>query len=289
MTKKELFQRILFFKSYLCVGLDLDTEKMPSKETVGKVIGKTITTNADWIFYTARAIIVATAPYCAAYKPNLAFFESQGIDGMKALYRIFHYLKMNYPLHFIIADAKRGDIGNTASHYAKAVFEQLKADAVTLAPYMGEDSVAPFLPYKDKWSIILALTSNKSSNDFEEGFQLEEGSPKLYEKVLRKAASWGTPENTMFVIGATKPEQLAEIRKEYPEHFFLVPGVGAQGGNLQEVSAAALTKDGGILVNSSRGIIYASTKEDFAQKAGEKAKAIQQEMELELRKKGLIA
>ena len=243
----------------------------------------------EWLFpaiweFNAR-IIDATAPYCVAYKPNLAFYEAYGVDGMMAFEGTIEYLKENYPNHFIIADAKRGDIGNTSKMYAKTFFEGYDVDSLTVAPYMGEDSVTPFLGYDGKWVILLALTSNKGSNDF----QLTEDAKgeRLFEKVLKKSQEWGNDENMMYVVGATQGRMFEDIRKLVPNHFLLVPGVGAQGGSLQEVCKYGMNKDCGLLVNSSRGIIYASNEENFAEVAGEKAHELQQEMAIELKKAGL--
>ena len=283
MTRQELIQQIKEKQSFLCVGLDTDVNKMPQslidemKEKYGE---------DEWLFpaiweFNAR-IIDATAPYCVAYKPNLAFYEAYGIDGMMAFEGTIEYLKENYPNHFIIADAKRGDIGNTSKMYAKTFFEGYDVDSLTVAPYMGEDSVTPFLGYDGKWVILLALTSNKGSHDF----QLTEDAQgeRLFEKVLKQSQQWGNKDNMMYVVGATQGQMFEDIRKIVPDHFLLVPGVGAQGGSLQEVCKYGMTKDCGLLVNSSRGIIYASNGEDFAEVAGEKAKELQQEMAVELAK-----
>ena len=283
MTRQELIAQIKEKQSFLCVGLDTDVNKMPQslidemKEKYGE---------DEWLFpaiweFNAR-IIDATAPYCVAYKPNLAFYEAYGIDGMMAFEGTIEYLKENYPNHFIIADAKRGDIGNTSKMYAKTFFEGYDVDSLTVAPYMGEDSVTPFLGYDGKWVILLALTSNKGSHDF----QLTEDAQgkRLFEKVLKQSQQWGNKDNMMYVVGATQGHMFEDIRKIVPDHFLLVPGVGAQGGSLQEVCKYGMTKDCGLLVNSSRGIIYASNGEDFAEVAGEKAKELQQEMAAELAK-----
>ena len=283
MTRKELIQQIREKQSFLCVGLDTDVNKMPAslinemKEKYGE---------EEWLFpaiweFNAR-IIDATAPYCVAYKPNLAFYEAYGIDGMMAFEGTIEYLKENYPNHFIIADAKRGDIGNTSKMYAKTFFEGYDVDSLTVAPYMGEDSVTPFLGYDGKWVILLALTSNKGSHDFQ---LIEDANgERLFEKVLKQSQQWGNEDNMMYVVGATQGQMFEDIRKIVPNHFLLVPGVGAQGGSLQEVCKYGMTKDCGLLVNSSRGIIYASNGEDFAEVAGEKAKELQQEMAAELAK-----
>ena len=227
-----------------------------------------------------KAIIDATAPYCVSFKPNTAFYEALGVQGWQTLHDTINYIKINYPKHFIIADAKRGDIGNTSSMYAEAFFNQLGADAVTVAPYMGSDSVKPFLAFENKWAIVLGLTSNQGAFDFQ-----MKGHPELYKEVLKEVSSWGTKENTMFVIGATKTAMLAEVRKIIPDHFLLVPGVGAQGGSLAEVCKYGMNENIGLLINSSRGIIYASNGTDFTEKAREEALKLQQEMEVILSKK----
>lgn len=272
MNRQQLIEQIFSKKSFLCVGLDTDTKKIPQH----------LLKEDDPIYAFNKAIIDATADYCVAYKPNLAFYEAFGIKGMMAFEKTIQYLNTNYPNHFIIADAKRGDIGNTSSMYARTFFEEYDIDSLTVAPYMGEDSVKPFLEYKGKWVILLALTSNKGSHDF----QLTEDrqGERLFEKVLRVSQQWGNEENMMYVVGATQGEMFKDIRKVAPNHFLLVPGVGAQGGSLQEVCKYGITKDCGLLVNSSRGIIYASSGEDFAQVAAEKAKVLQLEMETELEK-----
>ena len=259
-------------KSFLCVGLDTDTKKIPQH----------LLNEEDPIFAFNKAIIDATAPYCVSYKPNLAFYEAFGIKGMMAFEKTINYLKENYPNHFIIADAKRGDIGNTSAMYARTFFEEYNIDALTVAPYMGEDSVPPFLGYQDKWVVLLALTSNKGSHDFQLTADTE--GERLFEKVLRRSQEWGNDENMMYVVGATQGAMFADIRKLAPNHFLLVPGVGAQGGSLQEVCKYGMIKDCGLLVNSSRGIIYASNQEDFAEVAAQKAKELQQEMAAELEK-----
>ena len=281
MTRQELISQIREKQSFLCVGLDTDITKIPqciideAKAHDGE----------DYIFralYEFNTLIIdATAPYCVAYKPNLAFYEAYGVDGILAFEATIDYLKEEYPNHFIIADAKRGDIGNTSKMYAKTFFEQYDVDALTVAPYMGEDSVTPFLGYDGKWVILLALTSNKGSMDF----QMTEDThdERLFEKVLKVSQQWGTPENMMYVVGATQGRMFEDIRKIAPNHFLLVPGVGAQGGSLQEVCKYGMTKDCGLLVNSSRGIIYASNGEDFAEVAAEKAKELQQQMAEELK------
>ena len=270
MERKQLIEQIFTKKSFLCVGLDTDLNKVP----------KFLLNEEDPIFSFNKAIIDATAPYSIAYKPNLAFYECYGLKGMEAFEKTITYLKENYPQHFIIADAKRGDIGNTSKMYAQTFFKEYNVDALTIAPYMGEDSVKPFLEYEGKWVILLALTSNKGSHDFQL-FEDKDG-VRLFERVLSKAQEWGTTENLMFVVGATQGSLFADIRKLDPNSFLLVPGVGAQGGSLQEVCKYGMNKDCGLLVNSSRGIIYASVDENFAEIAGEKAKELQQEMAIEL-------
>ena len=272
MERKQLIEQIFTKKSFLCVGLDTDLNKIP----------KFLLNEEDSIFSFNKAIIDRTAPYCVAYKPNLAFYECYGLKGMEAFEKTITYLKEKYPNHFIVADAKRGDIGNTSKMYAQTFFKEYNVDALTIAPYMGEDSVKPFLEYEGKWVILLALTSNKGSHDFQL-FEDKDG-VRLFERVLSKAQEWGTTENLMFVVGATQGSLFADIRKLAPNSFLLVPGVGAQGGSLQEVCKYGMNKDCGLLVNSSRGIIYASSEANFAEIAGEKAKELQQEMEKELDK-----
>ena len=270
MNRQQLINEIFTKKTFLCVGLDTDINKMPAH----------LKNEEDPIFAFNKAIIDATAPYCVAYKPNLAFYECYGLKGMLAFEKTIQYIKENHPNHFIIADAKRGDIGNTSKMYAQTFFEEYNLDSVTVAPYMGEDSVKPFLEYAGKWVILLALTSNKGSHDF----QLTEDNQgeRLFEKVLKKSQEWGTTENLMYVVGATQGTMFEDIRRMAPEHFLLVPGVGAQGGSLQEVCKYGMTKDCGLLVNSSRGIIYASADTDFAEVAAVKAKELQEEMAVEL-------
>ena len=270
MDKQHLIKQILNKKSFLCVGLDTDINKIP----------RHLLSEEDPLFAFNKAIIDATAPYCVSYKPNLAFYEAYGVKGLMAFEKTIEYLKKNYPDHFIIADAKRGDIGNTSAMYAQTFFEEYDVDALTVAPYMGEDSVTPFLTYEGKWVILLALTSNKGSYDF----QLTEDvdGERLFEKVLKKSLSWRNDENMMYVVGATQGKMFADIRKCAPTHFLLVPGVGAQGGSLQEVCKYGMTKDCGLLVNSSRGIIYAGNGEDFAEIAAQKAKELQEQMAEEL-------
>jgi orotidine-5'-phosphate decarboxylase len=262
MTRSQLVRLIRERYSYLCVGLDTDPEKIP-----GHIRGR-----VDAVFTFNKAIVDATRDLCVAYKLNTAFYESQGLSGWKAMQQTVDYIGR---AHLVIADAKRGDIGNTSAQYAKAFFEQLPFDAITVAPYMGEDSVRPFLDFPGKWTIVLGLTSNPGAADFE---LQQAGEEKLYEKVLRTVSRWGTPDNLMFVIGATQAEEFVHIRKLLPDHFFLVPGVGAQGGSLKEISGKAMNRDGGILVNVSRGIQYAGNGADFAERAREAALAYQQEM-----------
>ena len=270
MNRQQLINEIFTKKSFLCVGLDTDINKIPEH----------LKKEEDPIFTFNKAIIDATAPYCVAYKPNLAFYECYGLKGMIAFEKTIKYLKENHPNHFIIADAKRGDIGNTSKMYAQTFFEEYNLDSVTVAPYMGEDSVKPFLEYDGKWVILLALTSNKGSHDFQ--LTEDKQGERLFEKVLKKSQEWGTTENLMYVVGATQGKMFEDIRRIAPNHFLLVPGVGAQGGSLQEVCKYGMTKDCGLLVNSSRGIIYASKDEDFAEIAGQKAKELQLEMASEL-------
>jgi orotidine-5'-phosphate decarboxylase len=274
MNRLELFQQIKLKKSYLCVGLDTDIEKIPSH----------LLTAADPIFEFNKAIIDATKDYCVAYKPNTAFYEALGVKGWESLKKTIDYIPADC---LIIADAKRGDIGNTSALYAKAFFNELKADAVTVAPYMGKDSVTPFLNFENKWVIVLALTSNEGANDFQTSL-LEESNAPLFEKVIRAVQSWGNEDQIMFVVGATRAEQFAHVRSLAPNNFFLVPGVGAQGGDLKAISKSGFNQHCGLLVNSSRQIIYASHQEDFASKAGDEAKKVQQEMELLLRENNLI-
>lgn len=259
MKRKELVDNIRRKGSFLCVGLDTDLKKIPEH----------LLREEDPVFAFNKAIIDATAPYCVAYKPNLAFYESTGVEGWVALEKTVKYLKENYPDQFIIADAKRGDIGNTSKLYARSFFEHLDVDAVTVAPYMGEDSVTPFLGYEGKWVILLALTSNKGSRDFQ--FMKEADGKRLFENVITKSQTWAGPEEMMYVVGATQGEMFKDIRAVAPDSFLLVPGVGAQGGSLEEVTKYGMIDDCGLLVNSSRGIIYASSGEDFAEAAGREA------------------
>jgi orotidine-5'-phosphate decarboxylase len=267
MTRQELIAQIQLKKSFLCVGLDTDITKIPNH----------LLSTEDPVFEFNKAIIDSTKEYCVCYKINTAFYEAQGIKGWISMQKTLDYIPSTI---FTIADAKRGDIGNTGEQYAKAFFETMTFDSVTVAPYMGKDSVTPFLNYKNKWAIVLALTSNEGAFDF----QTEKiGDEFLYEKVLKKVSGWGTSENTMFVVGATKTQQLNQVRTIVPHHFLLIPGVGAQGGSIQEVCENALIKnDVGILVNNSRAIIYASNGLDFAQKAGDEAQKVQLEMAMYL-------
>ncbi len=275
MNRSELVNQIKTKRSFLCVGLDTDLKKMPEH----------LLKEEDPIFAFNKAIIDATADYCVSYKPNLAFYEAFGVKGLISFEKTIKYLKENYPNHFIVADAKRGDIGNTSAMYARTFFEEYDVDSLTVAPYMGEDSVTPFLGYQDKWVILLALTSNKGSHDF----QLTEdvNGERLFEKVLHTSQNWGNADNMMYVVGATQGRMFEDIRKIVPNHFLLVPGVGAQGGSLEEVCKYGMNKDCGLLVNSSRGIIYASKGEDFAEQAAKNAKELQQQMDKELEKFGI--
>ena len=263
MTRQQLVEQIRKKKSYLCVGLDTDITKIP----------RHLLSESDPVFEFNRRIIDATLDYCVSYKINTAFYEALGLQGWEALEKTIDYIPAS---HFTIADAKRGDIGNTSTQYAKAFFENLDFDAVTVAPYMGADSVKPFLEYPGKWTILLGLTSNSGAADFE---LQKAGEELLYEKVLRTAAQWGNPGNLMFVVGATQAAEFTNIRKIAPDHFYLVPGVGAQGGSLKEISAKAMNDEVGILVNVSRGIIYASGNTDFDAKAAETARQYRDEMQ----------
>jgi orotidine-5'-phosphate decarboxylase len=276
MTKQELFANIKRKKSFLCVGLDTDIQKIPQH----------LLSEEDPIFAFNKAIIDATASLCVAYKPNAAFYESIGIKGIAALEKTIAYIRQNYPDQFIILDAKRGDIGNTSEMYAQSAFEHLQASAVTVAPYMGEDSVKPFLTYEGKWVIVLALTSNKGSHDFQ--LMEDANGERLFEKVLKTTQNWATEDQLMFVVGATQGKMFTDIRKLAPNHFLLVPGVGAQGGSLQDVAEYGMNSTCGLLVNSSRQIIFASKGEDFAEAAKAEALKVQQEMEVLLKNKGLI-
>ena len=271
MNKQQLFENIKRKKSFLCVGLDIDIKKIPEH----------LLKEEDPIFAFNKAIIDTTAPYCIAYKPNLAFYESMGVKGWIAFEKTVQYIKSNYPDQFIIADAKRGDIGNTSAMYARTFFEELDIDSVTVAPYMGEDSVTPFLTYEGKWVILLALTSNKGSHDFQ--LTEDKEGERLFEKVLRKSQQWANDENMMYVVGATQGRMFEDIRKIVPNHFLLVPGIGAQGGSLEEVCKYGMTPECGLIVNSSRAIIYADKSEGFAKVAGEEAHKVQMQMEEQLK------
>ncbi len=275
MNHLQLFERIVKKRSFLCVGLDSEFEKIPP----------VLKDAADPVLEFNKRIIDATNQYAVAYKPNLAFYESEGSKGFISLESTVKYIRENYPDIFIIADAKRGDIGNTSKMYAKAFLENMSCDAVTVAPYMGEDSVTPFLSYDGKWVVLLALTSNKGADDFQ--YHNEDGI-KLFERVLSVSRKWGTVDNMMYVVGATRPEMINEIRKIVPEHFLLVPGVGAQGGRLAEVAKYGMTNKCGLLVNSSRGIIFADNTENFDKTAAAKAREVQQEMEGYLKDRSLI-
>ena len=268
MTRSQLFQNIQSKQSFLCVGLDTDINKIP----------KHLLSKEDPIFEFNKAIIDATLPFAVAYKPNIAFYEAHGSLGWKSLQKTIDYIPDNI---FTIADAKRGDIGNTSRMYARAFFEQMNFDSITVAPYMGSDSIKPFLEFDDKWVMLLAATSNDGSKDFQD---LTVEGKKLYEFIITKSQKWGSSDNMMYVVGATRPESLKEIRKIIPNHFLLIPGIGAQGGSLREVCQAGMTNQCGLLVNSSRGIIYASDGEDFAESAAKEAKKIQEEMAKELKK-----
>ena len=271
MNKQELFENIKRKQSFLCVGLDTDIKKIPGH----------LLKEEDPIFAFNKAIIDATAPYCIAYKPNLAFYESMGVKGWIAFEKSVEYIKKNYPDQFIIADAKRGDIGNTSAMYARTFFEELDIDSLTVAPYMGEDSVTPFLSYEGKWVILLALTSNKGSHDFQ--LTEDKEGERLFEKVLRKSQEWADDKNMMYVVGATQGRMFEDIRRIVPNHFLLVPGIGAQGGSLEEVCRYGMTPECGLIVNSSRAIIYADKSENFAQAAKDEAGKVQKQMAEQLK------
>ena len=271
MNKEQLFENILRKQSFLCVGLDTDIKKIPEH----------LLKEEDPIFAFNKAIIDATQDLCIAYKPNLAFYESLGVKGWMAFEKTVNYIKQNYPDQFIIADAKRGDIGNTSTMYARSFFEELDIDSVTVAPYMGEDSVSPFLAYEGKWVILLALTSNKGSHDFQ--LMTDSEGERLFEKVLRKSQVWGGSDQMMYVVGATQGRAFEDIRKIVPDHFLLVPGVGAQGGSLQEVCKYGMNKQCGLIVNSSRGIIYVDKSEQFAEASRRAAQEVQRQMAEELK------
>ncbi len=276
MNKQQLTENIKRKQSFLCVGLDTDIKKIPEH----------LLKEEDPIFAFNKAIIDATAPYCIAYKPNLAFYESMGVKGWIAFEKTVEYIKKNYPDQFIIADAKRGDIGNTSAMYARTFFEELDIDSVTVAPYMGEDSVTPFLTYEGKWVILLALTSNKGSHDFQ--LTEDKDGERLFEKVLRKSQAWANDENMMYVVGATQGRMFEDIRRIVPNHFLLVPGIGAQGGSLEEVCRYGMTPQCGLIVNSSRAIIYADKSEAFAQAAKNEAEKVQKQMAEQLKAAHII-
>lgn len=275
MNKTKLFKQIQKKQSFLCVGLDTDIAKIPHE----------LLNMDDPVFEFNKQIIDKTADYAIAFKPNTAFYEVGGAKGWKSLQHTMEYIRVNFPDVFIIADAKRGDIGNTAGNYAKAFFKTLDADAITVAPYMGKDSVEPFLNFNDKWVILLALTSNPGSKDFQ---CLHTGNGMLYEQVLKTATTWASSEQMMFVVGATHPEELGKIRDLLPDYFFLVPGIGAQGGDLQSIAEHGLNHDCGMIVNASRSIIYASNGIDFADMAGKEAHKVQQQMSAILQNRGII-
>lgn len=266
MNRNELIEVIRERRSFLCVGLDSDVRKLPECVRGGE----------SPMFEFNRQIIDATAEYCVAYKPNVAFYESEGTEGWQALEQTVEYLKTNYPRHLIIADAKRGDIGNTSALYARCFFERMGVDALTVAPYMGRDSVEPFLQYEGKWVVLLALTSNKGADDFE---VVPDGEgERMFERVLRRSQEWADEERMMYVVGATRAEMLSDVRRVAPRSFLLVPGVGAQGGSLEEVCKYGMTADCGLIVNASRAIIFADSSEHFAEAAAAKARAYQQQM-----------
>ncbi|MCD8292190.1 MAG: orotidine-5'-phosphate decarboxylase [Prevotellaceae bacterium] len=272
MDKRQLIENIRRKQSFLCVGLDTDLRKLPAR----------LMNEEDPVFAFNRAIVDATQALCIAYKPNLAFYESMGVQGWISFEKTVKYIRERYPDQFIIADAKRGDIGNTSAMYARCFFEELGVDAVTVAPYMGEDSVTPFLTYKDKWVILLALTSNKGSRDFQ--FMEDARGARLFEQVLRRSLTWAGDGQMMYVVGATQGKAFEDIRKIVPGHFLLVPGVGAQGGSLEEVCRYGMNASCGLIVNSSRAIIYADGGEDFAPAAAQAARKVQEQMAVELRK-----
>ena len=276
MNKQQLVNQIKEKRSFLCVGLDSDIKKLPA----------CVLQSEDPVFEFNKAIIDATAPYTVAYKPNLAFYEATGVKGWISLEKTVQYIKDNYPEIFIIADAKRGDIGNTSALYARSFFGEMKVHALTVAPYMGEDSVSPFLSYDDAWVIVLALTSNPGSHDFQ--LTKDENGEMLFEKVLRTSQKWGSDENMMYVVGATQGKSFENVRNIVPNHFLLVPGVGAQGGSLEEVCKYGMNDECGLLVNASRAVIFADSTENYAAVAGEKAKDYQQQMEKELKLRGVV-
>ncbi len=276
MNRQELIKQIKEKRSFLCVGLDSDIKKLPAH----------LQGNEDAVFEFNKAIIDATAPYTVAYKPNLAFYEAGGVKGWISFEKTVNYIKENYPEIFIIADAKRGDIGNTSALYARSFFEEMRVDSITVAPYMGEDSVKPFLTYEGSWVILLALTSNPGSHDFQ--LTKDENGTMLFEKVLETSKAWGSDENMMYVVGATQGKSFENVRRIVPTHFLLVPGVGAQGGSLEEVCKYGMNDDCGLLVNASRAIIFADGSENFASVAAEKAYDYQQQMEKELAARNII-
>jgi orotidine-5'-phosphate decarboxylase len=274
MTSHEIFQQIQKKQSFLCVGLDSDINKIP----------RHLYDTTDPVFAFNKEIIDATHDLAVAYKPNLAFYESLGVGGWNTLEKTVHYIRYNYPDIFIIADAKRGDIGNTSNLYARAFFDAMDFDAVTVSPYMGEDSVKPFLTYMGRWVVLLALTSNKGAGDFQ---YMKEGDEQLFERVLRESQEWGDSDNMMYVVGATRAEMLKDVRAIVPHHFLLVPGVGAQGGSLTEVARHGMNEKCGLLVNASRSVIFAGSNENFADAARGEASSIQQEMAGLLKEAGL--
>ena len=276
MNRTQLLENIRSKGSFLCVGLDTDIKKIPAH----------LLDQEDPIFAFNKAIIDATAPYCVAYKPNTAFYESLGTEGWSALDRTVAYLRENYPDQFVIADAKRGDIGNTSSLYARAFFEKMGVDALTVAPYMGFDSVKPFMEYEGHWVILLALTSNPGSHDFQ--VLTDMTGTRLFEQVMETARKWGNEDKLMFVVGATQGAMFSEVRRVAPDNFLLVPGVGAQGGSLDEVAKWGMTRECGLLVNSSRGIIYASSGEDFAAAAAAEARKLRDHMTILLSAHGVL-
>ena len=266
MTRHQIIDQIIAKRSFLCVGLDTDIKKIPQH----------LLKEEDPIFEFNKAIIDSTASFCIAYKPNLAFYEAHGVKGWIAFEKTIEYIKANYNDHLIIADAKRGDIGNTSAMYARTFFEEMDIDALTVAPYMGEDSVTPFLQYENKWVVLLALTSNKGSQDFQ--LLKDADGIQLFEKVLKQSQQWGNSENMMYVVGATQGQMFEKIRQIVPDHFLLVPGVSAQGGSLEEVCKYGMTEECGLIINSSRAIIYASQDKDFARVAAQRALEVQQQM-----------
>jgi orotidine-5'-phosphate decarboxylase len=277
MNKEQLFDQIRQKRSFLCVGLDTDILKIP----------RFLNETSDPIFAFNKEIIDATHDLCVAYKPNLAFYESQGVAGWISLEKTVKYIREKYPEQFIIADAKRGDIGNTSKMYAQAFFDKMNFDAITVSPYMGSDSITPFYGYHNKWVIILALTSNAGAEDFQQLILQKDGS-RLFEKVLKQSQVWGNEHNTMYVIGATRAEMLTVVREHAPDHFLLIPGVGAQGGSLADVAKYGFNKKCGLIVNSSRAIIYADCTNEFAKVAGEKAREVQEEMSILLKEYKII-